>query len=66
MSDDAPDRVRDALGVLRSMQRLSTPPAGSAARVGLPALAAWHRLQRTVVKRGGTATAVASRVRVAA
>ncbi len=45
MAGYAPDRVRAALGPLCWMQRLSHPLASGVARVGLPALAALHRVR---------------------
>ncbi|MDD7933259.1 FAD-dependent oxidoreductase [Actinomycetospora straminea] len=66
MAGYAPDRVRDALGVLRSMQRLAHPLASAAARAGLPTLAAWHRVRRGATGRGRTTSAVSRRVRVVA
>lgn len=41
----APERVHAALATLRTMQRLSRPLASGAARVALPALAAWNRVR---------------------
>ena len=64
MSGYAPGRVREALGVLRSMQRLSHPVASGAARVALPALAAWHRVREGVLGTGRVSTALTSNVRV--
>lgn len=64
MSGYKPDRVCDALGVLRSMQRLWTPLASTAARVDLPGVAAWRRLQRRVTSRADAAVPVAGRVGV--
>lgn len=64
MAGYAPGRVRDALGVLRSMQRFSGPVASGVARVGLPALAAWHRLRTSTVGTGAGGAASLGRVRV--
>lgn len=65
MAGYAPGRVRDALGVMRSMQRLSHPLASTASRVGLPALAGWHRLRTGVTESLTGATSTGS-VRVVA
>lgn len=46
MATYAPDAIRASLGPLRWMQRLSHPVAGTAARIGMPALAALQRMRR--------------------
>ncbi|GLZ55895.1 NAD(P)/FAD-dependent oxidoreductase [Actinomycetospora sp. NBRC 106378] len=64
MAGYAPSRVRDALGLLRSMQRLSHPVASGVARVGLPAVAAWHRVRTSLTGSGRPGSAVADHARV--
>ncbi|GAA4852402.1 NAD(P)/FAD-dependent oxidoreductase [Actinomycetospora corticicola] len=59
MTGYAPSRVRDALGLLHSMQRLSHPLASGAARIGFPTLAAWHRVRTSLTGTGRTSAAVA-------
>ena len=46
MATYAPERVRASLRPLRAINHLSQPAIRTAARVGLPALAALHRLRQ--------------------
>jgi len=48
MATYAPERVRASLKPLRAIEHLSHPAVRTAARVGLPALAAVHRLRQAV------------------